>query len=694
MNEWTFTGQAASMINQIANERPDLPFRKAVVEERSTGKLKRRDLTLYDDKDKIILTGEVKLPDSPDGRTPFQEGLVIDAHTKANNEGVSYFFTWNINRCVLWKTFEQGKPIIERYIENFELSRKIRSSQELYSDDVQNNIRDFLRSFLERSAAIITGTQPMLWLPLDEKFIVIWEAALDPLVLETQAAVESKYADEERFKTQLDAWMRDEQGWTISSKDEELIRENLERAAKFSCYVIANKILFYKALRRKFTRMPALRIPANIVTGEQLREHLQKLFGEATKISKDYETVFASDFGDTLPALTDEAVDSWKLLNKETDAFDFTQINYEIIGQIFERMLSGDERHRFGQHYTRSDIVDLINSFCIRNAGDRVLDPACGGGTFLVRAYDRKQSLAAGALSHDQLIDQIFGLDISTYPVHLTTINLATRDLVQGNNYPLVARKDFFTLEPGGHAFHIPAEHNGKKKWVSLPQVDCVVGNPPYVRHEKIDEYYGSGYKTHLLQLALHESSLAKLSGRSDILCFFFVHAYTFVREGGYVGLLTSSSWLDSAYGFRLQEFVLANFQVVAVMESSCEPWFTGARVTTTATILRREIDPDKRAANQVRFVWLKKELSQFFATSDSEEQRRERVDHLRDKIEAQSEWYEDGLLRIRVVKQDNLYLAGCDSDIAENYGEEEETVEEEGDEAADSEEECDAEEV
>ena len=322
---------------------------------------------------------------------------------------------WNINRCVLWKTFEQGKPIIERYIENFELSKKIRSSQELYSDDVQNNIRDFLRSFLERSAAIITGAQPMLWLPLDEKFIVIWEAALDPLVLETQAAVESKYANEKRFKTQLDAWMRDEQGWTISSKDEELIRENLERAAKFSCYVIANKILFYKALRRKFARMPALRIPANIVTGEQLREHLQNLFAEATKISKDYETVFASDFGDSLPALTDEAVDSWKLLNKETDAFDFTQINYEIIGQIFERMLSGDERHRFGQHYTRSDIVDLINSFCIRNAADSVLDPACGGGTFWVRAYDRKRfeltqqflQLAAAHTADEHIQDRV-----------------------------------------------------------------------------------------------------------------------------------------------------------------------------------------------------------------------------------------------------------------------------------------------
>jgi len=66
VNEWTFTSEAASIINEIANQRPDLPFRRASVEERTKGKLKRRDLTIYGLRDKILLTGEVKLPDSAD----------------------------------------------------------------------------------------------------------------------------------------------------------------------------------------------------------------------------------------------------------------------------------------------------------------------------------------------------------------------------------------------------------------------------------------------------------------------------------------------------------------------------------------------------------------------------------------------------------------------------------------------------
>ncbi len=101
-----------------------------------------------------------------------------------------------------------------------------------------------------------------------------------------------------------------------------------------------------------------------------------------------------------MPLLDDIAVESWQELLEDTDKFDFTQISYEVIGQIFENLLSPEERHKFGQHYTRSEIVDLINAFCIRKADAKVLDPSCGGGTFLVRAYQRKKDLSGGKLAH------------------------------------------------------------------------------------------------------------------------------------------------------------------------------------------------------------------------------------------------------------------------------------------------------
>jgi type I restriction-modification system DNA methylase subunit len=441
--------------------------------------------------------------------------------------------------------------------------------------------------------------------------------------------------------------------------DEEIIRENLERAAKFSCYVLANKIIFYKALRRRFTRMRALRISPEITKGSELKELLENLFDHGISISGDYETVFRGDFGDTLPFLNDEAVDSWRYLSTQTDAFDFTQINYEVMGQIFERLLSTTERHKFGQHYTRSEVVDLINAFCIREPEATVFDPACGGGTFLVRAYQRKKDLSDGELDHQEIINQLYGLDLSIYPVHLTTINLATRDLVKKANYPLVARKDFFEAAPGSAIFHVPLGAGEQATWLEIPKVDVVVGNPPYVRQEKINEYYGKKYKDFLRRLQKDDAPSVELSGRSDILCYFFTHGFAFLNEGGYMGLLTSSSWLDTAYGFQLQKFLLDNFEIKSIFESNCEPWFTGARVTTAATILRRQPDRAKREANNIKFVWIKKPLLDFLGYAANGEQKLTN-DELSTYIENQEKEEENDRWRLRVVNQGELYNEGC----------------------------------
>lgn len=636
MNEWTFTAEVAKWIEQILNDRPDLPFSKAQVEVRGTGSRKRRDLTIYDRQGNVSLTGEFKMPDNPDGRTPLHEGLVKDAHEKADAIGAAYFFTCNVNRCVLWQTFEQGKPITERHIAFWDcLAAPIRHADELLHPRAEDQFKRFLEQFLTRSAGIITGAEAMPWQPLDAKFLFIWESALEQPVAQTLRALTDLYEKDKEFTKALDHWMVDQQ-WVISHRDEEIIRDNLERAAKFSNYMLANRVIFYKALRRRIRGMNPLVIPKALRTGAELRKLLDEYFEHAILKSRNYETVFYRDYGDTLPFLSDHVVDSWCDLVDQTDAFDFTKIDYEIIGAIFERLLSPSERHKFGQHYTMSEVVDLINAFCIRDANAKVMDPACGGGTFLVRAYKRKSDLSGGKIQHQDLLQQLCGLDIAAYPAHLTTVNLATRDLIDDANYPLVARKDFFDSDVNEPIFHIPlGSEGGQMAMLQIGKVDAVVGNPPYIRQEKITEYSGKKYKTQIRKQAERDAPGSDLSGRSDIHCYFFTHAFTFLNEGGYMGLLTSSPWLDTTYGFHLQKFLLDHFEIVAVFESNCEPWFSGARVTTAATILRRQKNPAKRAANNVKFVSLTRPISELLTYARSEEDRRLTFEELRDRIES-----------------------------------------------------------
>jgi len=679
VTEWTLTAQIASWIDEIVRDRPDLPFSSAKVEERRRGSAKRRDLTLYDRHGKAAITGEMKMPDSPEGRTPFQESLVKDAHDKADQIGVQYFFTWNVNRCVLWRTFEQGKAITERDIEHFAVfTTPLRNSDEITHPRSEERIKEFLILFLERCAGLWRGDQPLSFMPLDERFLVIWESSLEQPVAQTLREIATRYLKDNDFTLALDKWMRDEQKWTISHKDEDVIRDNLDRAAKLTSYVLANKIIFYKALRRRFAKMRAMKIPDSITTGEELQAALADSFEHAAEVSKDYETVFKGDYGDTLPFLSDDAVDSWRDLVHQTDGFDFTQLDYEVIGQVFERMFSTEERHKFGQHYTRSEVVDLINAFCIRNADAKVMDPACGGGTFLVRAYTRKRDLSGRQLGHQQLLQQLYGIDISAYPAHLTTINLATRDLIDRANYPLVARKDFFETLVDEAIFQVPLGR-GDDQLVTLQigKVDALVGNPPYIRQEKITEYYGKKYKAALRKQADNDAPGTALSGRSDIHCYFFTHGLTFLNDDGYIGLLTSSTWLDTGYGFRLQEFLLNNFEIVAIFESNCEPWFSGARVTTAATILRRQPDAEKRARNKVKFVLLTEPIADLLTYAPTEDDRRMTFEALRDRIEGMEGKHEFSAhlagpepvavrqetlhgMRVRVVRQADLYNLGC----------------------------------
>ena len=608
----------------------------------------------------------------------------MDAHDKANRAGVEHFFTWNINKCVLWGTFKKGVPITERYEEELDaFTSPIRTSAELEHPRVKDQLNRFITRLLERCAALVTGAQPLRLFPVDDKFVRVWEAGLLPLVTNTLHAINHGYEKDKAFKARLNKWMRDEQGWNLSDTDEEILRDNLERAAKLSCYVLANKIIFSKALRLRFSDMDGLTIKKSVKTGAALKKTLDQYFADAMDASNDYETVFRGDFGDELPFLSNVAVDGWRELSEQTDAFDFTQIPYEVIGQIFERIFSPAERHKFGMHYTRSEVVDLINAFCIRDANASVLDPSCGGGTFLVRAYQRKKDLAKNRLSHQSLISSLYGFDISAYPTHLTTINLATRDLIEQANYPLVARQDFLKVNPGDEVFRVPVTNgeaeDGESDLVEMPFVDAVVGNPPYVRQEKINEYYGKSYKTFLQREAERDAPGADLSGRSDILCYFFTHSGAFLNDGGYMGLLTSSTWLDTAYGFRLQKYLLDNYEIVAILESNREPWFTGARVTTVATILRKQADATRRNANSVKFVWLKQKWEQFLPYVQDEHDRRLLFENLRDRILRLTKEEETDVWRVRVVNQSELYEVGCMPiavDEVEEHDDEEEAEE------------------
>lgn len=108
---------------------------------------------------------------------------------------------------------------------------------------------------------------------------------------------------------------------------------------------------------------------------------------------------------------------------------------------------------------------------------------------------------------------------------------------------------------------------------------DIVIGNPPYVRQEKISPpnrlkaevtaLDRKEYKDKLISsVQACFPTIDKISGRSDYYIYFYFHGLSILNERGTFCFITSNSWLDVAYGKCLQEFLLKYVPIAAIYDN------------------------------------------------------------------------------------------------------------------------------
>ena len=675
--EVTFCSRVAGWANALFARHPEWPFRRAEIEESKAIHRKRSDLRFYGDAKKLILAGEAKMPGTRDGRSPHNPALVEDSATKADNAGAEFFFTWNVNEFVLYDRKKWNLPLPERRVQDYLLGLDLEKPSDVDRPQVEERIKIWLEEFFGGLAAIISGQQPEWGMRLDEWFICAFESHIDWAVKKTSEFLSRQSTHDKSFRAKLQEWMVNEHNWIVSSEEWESL---VDRAARTLCYVFANRLIFYESCRAKFVESLApLKLPQNLKTAGELYRHFQKTFQNAVDETGDYETLFypqAQDWAGPHIFGHADSAEAWRSVIQNLEPFNFKLIPTDILGHIFQRIIEPEERHKFGQHYTNEDLVDVVNAFCIRGAEDNVLDPACGSGSFLVRAYLRKawlkqnQRFKHASVTHQDRLAQIYGADISLFAAHLSTLNLAARDISDEENYPRIRRRNFFEVaddvaKKKPFCF-LPQGLRGERKPgpIDLPQLHAVVGNPPYVRQELIPKRGQTGVKPmqakeDLQELCTRFWPRLKLGGRADLHCYFWPAATNFLKEDGWFGFLVSSSWLDVEYGFALQEWVLTNFRIHAILESNAEPWFEDARVKTCAVILQRCSDPAKRNAQLVKFVRLNAPLKTILGDRTDENSRQSAAEEFREKILAcKKNTTHDGW-RVVVKQQQELWQDG-----------------------------------
>lgn len=611
--EQTYASDLKEWIGQIIREE-NLPFKSVKVE--MVKERKRADILIFDSNDNCIFIIEVKRPEEADA--PYDPKVLEQAteYAEKYQPHLRHFATHNVNFLVLWDSITLKK------IDQFAITYLTQLDEYLRKTD---EIRDGIRRFFKWYGKFLQGEPPKR---IDESIAEVLHNYIRGIVNTTELVngLVDNYVKDMEFRRNFEVWLADN-GWEDPRGDKKKLENYCIVLAKQYAYIFVNKILFYNVLRERYPNLSNIVLPKGL-TSANFYTLLQVYFNIAIKESKNYQTVFQTNFVDKIPTPTNTINELLKII-QYLQSLDYSVLGYDIIGKVFEKLIPKEERHTLGQYFTRSDVVDLIIGFCIKDPNAIVLDPACGSGTFLIESYYRLKYLE-GKKSHAQLLEQLWGIDIAKFPAHLSTINLAIQELSVKENYPNVIYQDFFEVFPRTqvkigvqntlHAYGIPESEStvtvkGLDKTTiekQLPLMTAVVGNPPYTRQEEmLEEVFGTDYKKDILLAAIsRDFPKIDLPLRASIYAYFFVHGLKFLNVGSRLGFVTLRSWLDVGYGEALKKFFLNHCRIVAVIESKEERWFHEAQMLPCLTILEGCNSRKQREQNLTKFIQLKLPLA------------------------------------------------------------------------------------
>ena len=323
---------------------------------------------------------------------------------------------------------------------------------------------------------------------------------------------------------------------------------------------------------------------------------------------------------------------------------DWSEIDPSILGTLFERGLDPDKRAQLGAHYTDRDKILLLvepviirpwlaewvsqkaeiaaslesaeaakpratrtkrrneakqryQAFLNRLRAFTVLDPACGSGNFLYLALqalkdlEHRVQLEAEAVGFERAFPEIGpanvkGIEINPYAAELACVSVWIGEIqwMRRNGF-LEARdpilKPLDTIECRDA---ILTPDGTEPDW---PEVDVVIGNPPFLGGKRLITNLGKDYVSRVF-----ETYAGRVPAEADLVCYWFEKAGQQVACGKArrAGLVATNSIRGGANRRALQ----AATDTRPIFEAwSDEPWvIDGAAVRVSLVCFTRSDDP------------------------------------------------------------------------------------------------------
>ena len=257
---------------------------------------------------------------------------------------------------------------------------------------------------------------------------------------------------------------------------------------------------------------------------------------------------------------------------------------------VFELEARRIKRKQQGIYYTPEFVVDYIVKETVgrfikeHSYNDifniKILDPACGSGSFLIRAYDEllhyhahQQGKSPAEIDHSErrriLLGNIFGVDLDRQAVEITRLSLLLRSLAKQEILPPLADniREGNSLISGteeelknyfGDDWQDKKRFNWGQEFKDIMAnggFDVVIGNPPYAGFQgfKDKDYLKEAFET--------------AKGRFDIYIPFIELGLRILKPSGLLSFICPTNFMKRGHGEALRKFCKSQASILEIVD-------------------------------------------------------------------------------------------------------------------------------
>jgi type I restriction-modification system DNA methylase subunit len=547
-----------SQINLIA-DKYDLVIKRAGGESTISQSGKNSmfpDVILYGDVEltSILQGWELKMPDVP----ITDETFVTDAQRKARALG--------LNSCVIWNFTYAKFYVLDENTDTFEVVAFWENLMIKNRQDVITYRANWEQTLNEM---VIVINEFLLNHEVKKVYVgdIISQNAINILINDNKALVAENYKAMSARNAIIGATI---DTWWEGVKNEYSLDETDKYKAYSKTIILnwASRIIFAHLIKRKQNSA----VLVNDIDYDTTPAQANNIFLQITERCDFYNVFAGLKFNDILPNQTWNTLVELSMFLKNNG---IVNVDQQMLQNILEKCINTSRRELNGQYPTPKILAKILAHITINDWTSDCSDPCCGTGTIPHEILEAKKSKCK---SIAEAVNTTWASDKYALPLQIANISMTSSDTMNLANR--IFQSNALDIHPGSRV-EIVDPQNGQKIIHAVPLLGAVCSNLPFISSENIS--------TEDLELIARYLPNHGLNERSDLSYYIALHMSEMLKDDGYMGIITSNSWLGTAAGVLFYNALLERFDLKQVHISGAGRWFQNADVVTTLLVLQKK---------------------------------------------------------------------------------------------------------